>query len=286
MREIIGNTIATPNPRSDWNQNDATKADYIKNKPTVLTEDEIINLIEEKGGDVGVQADWNQTDDTQLDYIKNKPTIPTKTSELTNDSGYLTVAPEEIYIGNGDMPETATIQILMDGESEEQALKDELKDYIDVELQIAKNNGEFDGADGKSAYAYAQDGGYVGTEVEFAEKMAFNIRDCDNVVIGKGAGDSLTTGKRCIAIGVEADLEASVDDQLNIGNLLQGSLDTNAAHLLLNGGLRLPIIPTAFTSNDHEVWNNGGVLMVGNGGMETIVQAVISALPVYNGEVE
>lgn len=37
-----------------------------------------------------VQADWSQTDSTQKDYIKNKPTIPTKTSQLTNDSGFLT----------------------------------------------------------------------------------------------------------------------------------------------------------------------------------------------------
>lgn len=36
-----------------------------------------------------VQADWNQADSTQKDYIKNKPTIPTKTSQLTNDSGFL-----------------------------------------------------------------------------------------------------------------------------------------------------------------------------------------------------
>lgn len=36
-----------------------------------------------------VQADWKQTDSTQKDYIKNKPTIPTKTSQLTNDSGFL-----------------------------------------------------------------------------------------------------------------------------------------------------------------------------------------------------
>lgn len=33
MAIIIGNTTATPNPRPDWNQTDATKADYIKNKP-------------------------------------------------------------------------------------------------------------------------------------------------------------------------------------------------------------------------------------------------------------
>lgn len=36
MSKIIGNTTATPNPRPDWNQTDANKADYIKNKPDTL----------------------------------------------------------------------------------------------------------------------------------------------------------------------------------------------------------------------------------------------------------
>jgi hypothetical protein len=38
MAKIIGNTTATPNLLSDWNQNDATKADYIKNKPTNVSD--------------------------------------------------------------------------------------------------------------------------------------------------------------------------------------------------------------------------------------------------------
>lgn len=42
-------------------------------------------------------------------------------------------------------------------------------------LEQAKESGEFDGAPGKSAYAYAQDGGYTGTEAEFAEKLAQGI---------------------------------------------------------------------------------------------------------------
>ena len=32
--KIIGNIVGVPNPKSDWNQTDPTKADYIKNKPT------------------------------------------------------------------------------------------------------------------------------------------------------------------------------------------------------------------------------------------------------------
>lgn len=39
-------------------------------------------------------------------------------------------------------------------------------------VRSAAELGEFDGTDGKSAYAYAQDGGYTGTEAEFAAKLA------------------------------------------------------------------------------------------------------------------
>lgn len=46
--------------QSDWNQNDNTKADYIKNKPSIPTPEP------------QVQADWNQNDNTAADYIKNR----------------------------------------------------------------------------------------------------------------------------------------------------------------------------------------------------------------------
>jgi hypothetical protein len=41
MAKVIGNIVGVPNPKSDWNQNDATKADYIKNKPDVYTKKEV-----------------------------------------------------------------------------------------------------------------------------------------------------------------------------------------------------------------------------------------------------
>lgn len=37
MSKIIGNITTTPVPRSDWNQTDEKKADYIKNKPNLDT---------------------------------------------------------------------------------------------------------------------------------------------------------------------------------------------------------------------------------------------------------
>ena len=37
-----------------------------------------------------MQADYAQSDSNAVDYIKNKPTIPTATSDLNNDSGFIT----------------------------------------------------------------------------------------------------------------------------------------------------------------------------------------------------
>ena len=34
---IEGNIVGLPSPRSDWNQTDKKKADYIKNKPEIMT---------------------------------------------------------------------------------------------------------------------------------------------------------------------------------------------------------------------------------------------------------
>lgn len=42
-----------------------------------------------------VQADWEQDDDTKPDYIKNKPTIPQFLSELSDDSEHRTVTDSE-----------------------------------------------------------------------------------------------------------------------------------------------------------------------------------------------
>ena len=54
----------------------------------------------------------------------------------------------------------------------EMAEADDIPVAVNEALAQAKASGEFDGADGKSAYQYAQDGGYTGPEEEFAAKLA------------------------------------------------------------------------------------------------------------------
>ena len=100
-------TIPAAQVNSDWNA--VSGVAQILNKPTVGATDgdttlafgQRSSIATVNGVDIHVtmpnaqsfsqeQADWNQTDNTQVDYIKNKPTIPSKTSDLTNDSGYIT----------------------------------------------------------------------------------------------------------------------------------------------------------------------------------------------------
>ena len=67
---------------------DSTIADRIvlrfKNKNNVTLATSIIELPDQ------IQADWTQADSTKPSYIKNKPIIPTKTSQLQNDSSFVT----------------------------------------------------------------------------------------------------------------------------------------------------------------------------------------------------
>ena len=98
-----------------------------------------------------------------------------KLSELEEDANHNTVSTTEKEHWN-QKADSSTVEELalnvsyIDEEDNEtiisdiEAAKKQLKDYIDTELTEAKANGEFDG---KSAYSYAVDGGYTGTEEEF-----------------------------------------------------------------------------------------------------------------------
>lgn len=78
MSKIIGNTTATPNPRPDWAQTDETKADYIKNKPTILTEDDVIGsdrtaetIMDIANGKIPVYMSGQLSDHEEILHIAN-----------------------------------------------------------------------------------------------------------------------------------------------------------------------------------------------------------------------
>ena len=83
------------------------------------------------------------------------------------------------------------------------ALSEEtLKPAVDLALAQAKASGEFDGADGKSAYQYAQDGGYTGTEEEFAEKLAAEKFANPNALTFTGAVEGSYDGSAPLSVEI------------------------------------------------------------------------------------
>lgn len=87
--------------------------------------------------------------------------------------------------------------------------QDDLQSATDAALSQAKESGLFDGApgaDGKSAYQYAQDGGYTGTEAEFAEKLALEIPVVDDTLTQSGkAADAAVVGERLSTLSEEIE---------------------------------------------------------------------------------
>ncbi len=69
------------------------------------------------------------------------------------------------------------------------------------------------GEDGKSAYAYAVEGGYTGTEEEFAEKLAAEIPTVDSTLTKSGqAADAAAVGDRLSALSEENVKSAELDE--------------------------------------------------------------------------
>jgi hypothetical protein len=106
-KKILGNVVGVPNPKSDWNQNDETKADAILNKPTKLSqfENDIGYLTEHQ--DISGKADKSHThkstdvvflmEDGSVDY-----TLQDELNMLSDNIGYL-------YSGKAD--NTVTVEL-------------------------------------------------------------------------------------------------------------------------------------------------------------------------------
>ena len=90
----ITGTPYIPTKTSDLtNDSDfASDANYVHtdNNFTTALKDKLNGIA--TGAEVNVQSDWDVTDTSSDAFIKNKPSIPAKTSDLTNDSGFITSA--------------------------------------------------------------------------------------------------------------------------------------------------------------------------------------------------
>lgn len=85
---------AIPTKTSDLtnDSNFAVDANYVHtdNNYTTAEKNKLAGIA--AGAEANVQSNWTQADSSADDFIKNKPSIPTKMSELTNDSGFITTS--------------------------------------------------------------------------------------------------------------------------------------------------------------------------------------------------
>ena len=120
------------------------------------------------------------SDDTTLDqlsevvaYIKsNRDLISSITTSKVSVADIVNNLTTNVTNKPLSAAQGVVIKTLIDALSNDKLDAAELTNAVNTALAQAKASGEFDGADGKSAYQYAKDGGYTGTEAEFAEKLA------------------------------------------------------------------------------------------------------------------
>ena len=154
------------------------------------------------------------SDDTTLDqlsevvaYIKSNRDL---ISSITTDKVSVADIVDNLTTNVSNKPLSAAqgvvIETMIDALLNDKLDAAELTNAINTALAQAKASGEFDGADGKSAYQYAQEGGYTGTEAEFAERMAAEIPAVDSTLTVAGAAaDAAAVGNRLNALSEEIE---------------------------------------------------------------------------------
>lgn len=77
--------IPAPQVQADWNESNTTAVNYIKNKPSIPVVNYPVTSVNGQNGDVEITP--------QSIGAITSSAVPTKVSQLTNDSGFLTSAP-------------------------------------------------------------------------------------------------------------------------------------------------------------------------------------------------
>lgn len=95
---------AEQNVQSDWNVTDTNSDAFIKNKPTIPSLNGYATQawVQDRGyltqhQDISGKADKTELFSKSYNDLTDKPTIPSKISQLTNDSGFLTAETDPVF---------------------------------------------------------------------------------------------------------------------------------------------------------------------------------------------
>ena len=196
------------------------------------------------------------------------------------------------------------------------ATKDDVGTAVNEALAAAKASGEFDGADGltptigengnwylgdadtgkpsrgdkgdkgdkgsdgKSAYQYAQDGGYTGTEAEFAEKLAAEKFANPNALTFTGAVEGSYDGSKPLTVEIpgggekwETILDLTLEEDVNKVVLMSGDV----------GYKKIMIYMESVPPTDQTVTSNQAISVYS--GETTMFEAIakLNSAYLYNG---
>lgn len=98
----FGNILYFSSPQADWNQEDETAADYIKNKPTLVAGDNI--LLEKEGNNVIISATGTITPD-----VPDEPDIPDEPGNIIEE---IIKKAQPVYVGNNGSFEEIPFTVL------------------------------------------------------------------------------------------------------------------------------------------------------------------------------
>lgn len=89
---ITSSDVPTKTSQLTNDSNFVSDANYVHTDNNFTTQEkDKLNGIE-SGAEVNVQSNWDETDTSSDSFIQNKPTIPTATSQLSNDSNFVSDA--------------------------------------------------------------------------------------------------------------------------------------------------------------------------------------------------
>lgn len=198
-----------------------------------------------------VQADWSQTDSNQKSYIKNKPTIPTKTSQLTNDSGFLISSDIKATLPMGHLfawpyqtPPDGTIQC--NGTTYNRELYKDFfayatsKGWVKTETEwqgIASANG------GYCSYYSQGNGSTTFRTPKFAPFMQVAIASGDVGKYHKAGLPNITGRSDLGGIYTHVSFAGAITTEKNVGDA------TGATHVSAGGDQRVKITFNASNSN-------------------------------------
>jgi hypothetical protein len=227
------------------------------------------------GAEVNVQANWNETDQTADSFIQNKPSIPSKTSDLTNDSGFVTDAAMQSALDQKVDKVAGKGLSTEDFTTLEKTKLDALPTAADLETSL---NGKVDKEAGK---------GLSSNDFTTAEKTKLEgIEDGAQVNTITGVkGDAEATyrtgnvniTKTNIGLG---NVDNTSDLDKPISTATQTALDGKQATLTFDS------TPTAGSTNPV---TSGGIateISAINNNLSSKVSSVNSVLPDSNGNVE